>query len=143
MEVAECRIYLNAGTDVPGVRVTPAEVLVLRQMHRNNAGKDPIHSLKVVGEIDRSTAVELKRLREKFPTARTKEGKRLVDHLFPGATPSLPESFKGVWPEVVVEAPKSDGNSAGPKYDEPIRPFSKEQEIALSGEDAPPAPVIE
>lgn len=88
METATGRVILDKqGSDVPVSRITPAEVLVLRSIHMNSVGKDPVTNLKVDKEqVKRSGAQEKARLLGKY-------AKDVIEKMFPGVSPSLPTSF--------------------------------------------------
>jgi len=86
-------------------------------MHQANVGKDPIHSLEVLGQIERSRASEVGRLRSLY-------GPKNVDKLFPGVEGiGLPETFEGVWPAPVT--PKADVPlvTANAELNEEIKPI--------------------
>lgn len=111
MQLAKCRIYVNEGHDVPGVNITPAEVLVLRRIHLHNVKSDPVKHLVVTGEVKgRSNAAEKRRLLGKYFT-RNKQGTPYVDLVFPGDSPQMPETFDGVWPMPVQDAPMAENET--------------------------------
>lgn len=118
MHIAHCRVLLNPGHDLAKRNVTPAEVLVLRNMHQANVGKDPIHTLEAIGDITRSNQTEVARLRSLY-------GPKNVDKLFPGVGgEGIPSTFEGVWPAPVV--PKVDVPlvSANSDLVEEVKPFA-------------------
>lgn len=121
MEIAKCRLWLNKHSDIAADRVTPAEVLVIREIFKKAVGKDPVTDLVVLGTVDRSDQLEVKRLLGKY-TAKNKKSERIVSVLFPGNDPRLPETFEGVWPER-AEAPAEKKNDTTPSFNEPIVPL--------------------
>lgn len=66
--------------------VTPAEVMLLAAEHRNNAGGFAILGMEVLGEVKRSNAQEVSRLRGRYGTRKT-------NAIFPGAIPQMPQSY--------------------------------------------------
>lgn len=97
MEVGNCRLKINKqGSDIPLHNVTPAEVQVLRKGHEISANGDPIGTVAVVGTIKRSNQIEVNRLRSKYGGLKHKSGDKdvpVVESLFPGANPQLPQTF--------------------------------------------------
>ena len=96
MELASCFVALGGdkgGTEVFLEGVTPAEALVLRQVH---GGVECFRELKVADHVTRDGAVEVKRLIEKYPRQ-----DKLVKSLFPGYQPQLPQNFAEVMGEEV------------------------------------------
>lgn len=127
MQVANCRIFVNKGHDVAGIKVTPAEVLVLRALHKHNVGSDPIKQLEVIGTVARSDAHEIRRLREKYP-AKNKQGVQHVLALFPGESPTLPQTFDKVWPDQSADVP-SEKNDTAMKFEEPVIPLTEAETV--------------
>lgn len=87
------------GSDVALLGVTPAEVLLLRAIHQKKLGRDPITDLKASGEVKRSGAEEKTRLLQKYKAV-------VVEKLFPGITPTMPDDFDKAAPSEPVETPK-------------------------------------
>ena len=52
MEVASARLWLNRGHDVPINGLTPAELILLHVLHKDNVGGDVITDLKVTGKAE-------------------------------------------------------------------------------------------
>ncbi len=108
MQLASCRIFINEGQDVAGINVTPAEVVVLRKMHMHNVKSDPIKQLVITGDVEgRSNAAEKRRLLSKY-FGRLKNGTSIVESVYPGDSPNIPQDFDGIWPmpkqDVPIEA---------------------------------------
>jgi hypothetical protein len=112
---------------VAGIKVTPAEVVLLRTIHKANVGSDPVKALEVIGTVERSDSHELRRLREKYP-ARNKEGKQMVLVLYPGDSPSLPQTFDGVWPDRSANVPSAKNDTAM-KFDETVVPLTEAETL--------------
>jgi hypothetical protein len=104
MELATLTLKLNHnGTDVRKTDITPAEAQVLRRMFEPLCGTNPICDLKVTGKAltsehtgqgedaevesrDRTPEEEIMRLRGMYDS-------RLIEKMFPGENPNLPETF--------------------------------------------------
>jgi hypothetical protein len=82
MDIAHALVALGGdkGNSVPKI-VTPAEILVLQQLH----GADSVHDILPARPQERSKASELARLAETYQ-AKDDEGKRYVQSMFPSAT---------------------------------------------------------
>lgn len=109
MELASCFIALGGdkgGTEVFIEGVTPAEALVLRQVHR---GVECFRDLKVADHVDREGAAEVRRLVEKYPRQ-----EKLVKSLFPGYQPQMPQNFTEVMGEEVHLAAQASAVVPGP-----------------------------
>lgn len=104
MKLANCRLFVYQGHDVPGVDVTPAEVVLYRAIHYKNVGHDPVKDLVETREVERSSAQELLRLKMKY-SARNKQGQPYVEVLFGGHGRELPMDFKGIYPQEVPAMP--------------------------------------
>lgn len=81
---------------MPKVGVTPAEVVVLRTLHQNAIGRDPVTDYTDVKDVNRTSEEELNRLRSIYGGTLL-NGKTLVlTHLYPGDSPTLPQKFSEV-----------------------------------------------
>lgn len=120
----------QVGNDVPLEGVTPAEALVLSHAkkglpsHFVNAGGFPLHTISAIREAKelklddeqvwredekgkaRTDAQELSRLKRRFKVG-------LIDDLFPGASPKLPQTFTEI--EGWAPADQKVVDEAGPK----------------------------
>lgn len=117
MQIADCRCWINKHSDVRLSRVTPAQVVVLRALFQKSAGKDPVHELVVTKDIVWNSVQEVKRLKTVY-TGKGKDGKSVVTTLYPGDSPTLPETFDGIWPmPVETELGKEAKNDTTPAFD--------------------------
>lgn len=109
MQQGTCWLYINRVDSVPLKGITPAELLIIAEMHTKRAGKHPIHGLTPDSdpaqtvELDndgnplpeqthvRTDREEADRLRNKY--GHNSEKKYWFDTLYPGQSPKLPESF--------------------------------------------------
>ena len=102
MQSASCLVRLadvNGPSTSPAFKasVTPAEVVILRSFH----GDDAVIDVKPFGENDRrSHASELERLRSIYHPA-------VVASLFPGHSPNLPSTFREIGIDVADEEEES------------------------------------
>ena len=124
MKTIHCRILQNEYQDVPGRDVTPAEALILRYIHdpgaatqakaaANEAEKGNcwkfLRNVKPGGVaqtvIDedsgktrkRTNAEEAGRLRRKYlMRGKGGQGTHILDDIFPGENPDLPETFEEI-----------------------------------------------
>lgn len=102
MQIVSCHVAI--GGDLNNVRVfekideiTVPEVLVLRHVH----GFDAVTEIEVVGNIKRSNADEVERLRARYDWNRTGEdAKPVIPQIYPGARPNLPQTLKEISPEI-------------------------------------------
>lgn len=126
MHIANCRCLLNPGHDVAKNNVTPAEVLILRVMHKtNNRGADPIKDLITIGQVKRTKSYEVARLRAMYQQ-RGKNGISVVDILFPGVSgEGIPDTFEGVWPMLVTKQETVEMPSATASLNEEILPLDE------------------
>lgn len=138
MNTINCRIQVNEYQDIPGIGITPAEAIVLRQIHDPSAanfsktaspeeaanfwkflknvkaGDVAMTQIGDDGEDEakpvyrkRTNAEEVARLRSKY-LMRAKsgaQGSHIMDDIFPGQNPQLPETFEEIG--LKVEAPDS------------------------------------
>jgi hypothetical protein len=72
---------------LPLDRVTAAEIVILRQVH----GNDAVIRIKHIGERNVQDAVEFARLAKKFEGHKVEGGGNIVAMAFPGAAPILPQ----------------------------------------------------
>lgn len=110
MKTINCRIRLHEYSDVAGIGITPAEAVVLQQLHGANAGGPVIQKPVASGEVDRTDKDEVARLVAKYPV-RGKSGEAVAKELFPGAFPKLPETFA----EVGIEGVQAPEEPAAPR----------------------------
>lgn len=102
-----CWVQMNKiGSNVQKTGVTPAEVVVLRALHQNEAGRDPISEPTEVKEVERTNKEEVLRLKNIYGGARMDGGKvTVMDKLYPGDTPTLPQKFSEVDVKVAITEP--------------------------------------
>jgi len=101
--------------------------LVLRAMH----GDECIASVTWQSKVNRGNEDELDRLRMFY---NTENGKKLFAQLFPGATPTLPSTFKEIGFDVTEEGEVRDRNELQKKYQDELHRKMKEAAIA-AGKD--------
>lgn len=109
MQIANCRVVLNReGTDVFRGMITPAEAQLLRYQFEPQAGGNPITHLEILDgeaavivkrddEDPNNIAKAKKRKRGNNDEIRRLMGKyenKVIDKLFPGMNPTLPETFE-------------------------------------------------
>ena len=70
--------------------VTPAEIILLRAIH----GEDAVINIELVDSVERSTSEEKERLLGAYKTKTPDSEAPLVEVLFPGYDPRLPVSLK-------------------------------------------------
>jgi hypothetical protein len=109
MQVAEGRLKIDpSGSDIPVHLMTPAEAQILSKGFEVVANGKPLYNVYLVGSTKRSREFEIARLREKYKNLNiTTQGKltNVVDMLYPGASPSLPETFADTGIPVLAEPP--------------------------------------
>src|SRR5689334_18084775 len=96
MQLAICHVRLSPGQEVAKYNVTPSELLVLKAVHDTGSGGQPIHHLKLVGEVKRPKDQELNRLRRHYANARHRIGDKdvsTVEALFGGFAFRMPDTF--------------------------------------------------
>jgi len=143
MNTINCRIVQNEYQDIPGENVTPAEAIVVRQIHDKGAANESKTAApeqkgafwKVLRHVtaggvaqtmvlktktdpktkelvdvetfrERTDAEELQRLRGKY-NVRAKggaPGTHILDDIFPGDSPKLPQTFEEIGLEVAPPA---------------------------------------
>jgi len=92
MELATVQLKLSGsiGNTVVKNKVTPAQLALYAFMH----GEDCVQSLKVIGiDKNRTAHAEMNRLRMEFTS---ENASKTLAHLFPGASPHLPLTFKSM-----------------------------------------------
>jgi hypothetical protein len=89
MKLAKCNVWLNPGHHVAKENITPAEALILRHIHSDNAGTNAVQDVEETGETpdNWNNIMERGRLMGIYK-------KDLVMQLFPGAMPQLPKTFE-------------------------------------------------
>lgn len=93
METALLEILLNGNIgNTTTRRVSAAEVLVLRNIHGDDAVTNPSESSR----SSRSNSDEVERLRGLY-------GKAAIEKVFPGVMPTLPNTFSSVGVEIASE----------------------------------------
>ena len=138
MNTINCKIRINEYQDNSGVGVTPAEAIVLREIHapslaqqakiartpeeKNNCWGFLTHvKAGAVALLDqeegakgkrapRSNAEEIQRLRAKY-LMRAKsgaQGSHILDDIFPGQNPDLPQTFEEIGLKVEAPADKKE-----------------------------------
>jgi hypothetical protein len=131
MEIAEGRLRIDpSGSDVPLHNLTPAEAMVLQKGFFQAANGEPLSKIFITGKTSRSNKTEADRLKEKYKNLRISDGGKTVDvtsHLFPGASPELPQTFEAAHIAVLREAP----------YVPPVEPDAPEggDDIELTDEE--------
>jgi hypothetical protein len=89
--------------------VTVAEISLLRAIH----GEDAITTIVPTYKANTKAADELDRLRMLYGQSNvSKEGKRLVDDVYPGRNPVLPTSLSDIGVDVLEEQPKAPAPKA-------------------------------
>lgn len=151
MQIGVCRVRINQFTDVPKLRVTPAELVVLTTAYGKSAGTDPIFDLKVVGEVKRSSDDELERLKRQYGGLKNPDNKKqsVIDALFTGHAFKLPMTFEQLGnkytnlPTATVEESKPKNYLPG-NDDKFIDPeFDKEEVAPVQVEQSAPAEITE
>lgn len=87
METGNCWLLLDTHkSTVPKQNVTPAEALYLTLQFEKVVNGKPITELTVTGKSERTGIQEVQRLKDLY-------NRELVAEAFPGASPSLPQTF--------------------------------------------------
>lgn len=116
MPICDCRVHLDKLHDLPKVGVTPAEVVLLVAQFHKQKGDMPVHAMewhkvttpklddkkKIVRNGEDNTAimdvVEVKTVKrephQEIGRLKSRYGAQKVEALFPGANPTLPQTFK-------------------------------------------------
>jgi hypothetical protein len=100
MQLADAWLVIpnSNGSNVPLRSITPAEAVFLnheRKQHKDDNESKIIH-VKLVGDVKRSDADEKARLMRQYGKRDPKTEEILVEKLFPGATPRMPQTFEDV-----------------------------------------------
>lgn len=108
MQRANCKVRIggNLGMVCPKENVTPAEIVVLKAIH----GEDAVIEIESTKMDKTGHADELNRLRDEYTVRLDGSGELLVDKLFPGARPQLPVTLKDIGVEAGAAKPKKGGN---------------------------------
>lgn len=139
MNTVNCRAKINEYQDIAIIGATPAELIVLREIHAPSLGQQAkiartpeeknacwsfLTHVKPAGKAmsafdedspkakrtDRSNAEEIARLRAKY-LMRAKsgaQGSHVLDDIFPGQNPELPETFEEIGLLVAEPADKKE-----------------------------------
>lgn len=115
MRTINALIVLDKDHSHPVTGITPAEALILRALHNPDVPTQPedpndpylpfpVLKDPVAGEdVERTDRQELARLKYKYNVFSKKTpNKHVVEDVFPGANPKLPESFKEIGLRVAV-----------------------------------------
>ncbi|WP_223518256.1 hypothetical protein [Pseudomonas sp. BF-R-21] len=104
MQHCSCFVFLGGEltSSVWKADVTVAEIALLRAIH----GDDAITTIVPTYKANTKSADELDRLRQLYGQSNvSKEGKRLVDEVYPGRAPQLPTSLSDIGVDVLEEQP--------------------------------------
>lgn len=113
MQVANCHVRLagDINNEIFKAAVTPAEVLVLRRIH----GNDAVVKFEPVKQDKRPHANEFDRLKITY-------GDKVVIEAFPGSMATLPVNFKDIGIDLYSEGKAAKGRKAavvaGPEDDD-------------------------
>lgn len=123
MEIANATLWLTDLHSVPKKNITPAEYLILRNMHAVHSGK--LTNVEIVTDLNRTSSEELERLLTKYHP-NVVNGK---DGAFPGGAPTLPKKFEDLPepPETtpfapVAETPPITKHASSQEWDEAATP---------------------
>lgn len=111
MQHCSCMVFLSGDVyhSVWKDDVTVAEISLLRAIH----GEDAITTIVPTFKANTKVADELDRLRNLYGQSNvSKEGKRLVDDVYPGRNPVLPTSLSDIGVDVLEEQPKAPAPKA-------------------------------
>lgn len=92
MEICKCEIRLGGDlrNSVPRRNITPAEVMVLQEVH---GAADAVVKIVITGDVERTALEEKARLNYLYRKPMGKDGVNAVNKIFPGSSPNLPEKF--------------------------------------------------
>jgi hypothetical protein len=126
MQHCSCTVYLGGdlGHSVWKADVTVAEIALLRAIH----GEDACQDIQPTFMAKTKQADELERLRALYSASNiTKEGKRMVDEVYPGRNPTLPVNLSDIGVEYGADGVQ-DAKAVAPA------------EESVATEDTAPAP---
>lgn len=126
MELAKVEIRLNGSLANTVVRhsVSPAELLVLRELH----GDECIAKIEWEGKAPKLHHEVLENMRSFY---NTDSGKKAIDRLFPGASPQLPSAFKDIGYDITEEGEIANRKGLQKKYEDELT--RKVKEAAAAG----------
>jgi len=129
MELAKVEIRLNGSLANTVVRhsVTPAELLVLRELH----GDECLASINWQGKVNTTHEQVLENMRSFY---NTESGKKALERLFPGASPKLPPTFKDIGYDITEEGEIATRKGLQKKYEDELTRKVREAAVA-SGKD--------
>lgn len=142
----ECNCTVRHGGSllhtIPMTGVTPAEILILRRIHGEDAVVDirPIRMAKTRQEVEWARLAEKYDRASSFTSAPGEENQPLMARMFPGAVHRLPVSLKEIGlghlmsPASIKAAEEADRSSKPP--------VEGEEDIDLTDENGEP-PVVE
>lgn len=141
MQTCKCLLKLNDYHVGNKVGVTPVEALILQRIHNKEAGGKPIQSAVLTGDALtevrdkagnvissrlRTNAEEVRRLKAMYPV-RAKSGApgtHIIDDLYPGVNPQLPQTFAELGIEVadapIEVTPAAHPESVATTDDKPV-----------------------
>lgn len=98
MELATVRVSTSEHNELIKNDVTPAEAVIYARLHEGNTKGNPIGTIIVTGETDRSTPAERERLAQKFTgnIGKGKDVKPALLAVFPDPMRELPQTFDEV-----------------------------------------------
>ena len=96
MQTATVMTRINRETTLKLVGVTPAELLILREMHQKKVGADIVDKIELTDDQPRPG--EADRLKRKYR-------KGVVEKLWPGVSKNLPKTFAEIGVAVTEPAP--------------------------------------
>lgn len=111
MQHCSCMVFLSGDMyhSVWKEDVTVAEISLLRAIH----GEDAITTIVPTYKANTKAADELDRLRQLYGQSNvSKEGKRLVDDVYPGRSPVLPTNLSDIGFDALEEQPKAPAPKA-------------------------------
>ena len=115
MQHCSCFVYLS-GDQYHGVRkpdVTVAEIVMLRAIH----GDDAVTAIQPTFMAKTKQGAELERLRNLYTSSNvTKDGRPLIDDVFPGRNPKLPVNLADIDIEYGADGVQ-DAQSEAPELD--------------------------
>lgn len=123
MELATIMARICRESTIKLTNVSPAEVVILRNLHQNKAGGEVVQNIQLTGEgpggmeRDGEKFNEWQRLCDKY-------GTKTCEKLWPGVNKSLPQTFAEVG--LTVAAPVKP---AAPVDEEPAKPIRKASKL--------------